>query len=151
MHFFVTYKKQLKSTWGVETIFAKFEEYSDGRGSLDYSFTRRYGAEIKEIKRDVTLGDGVIMYLKRMIKRSSIMSESEDAFPPPLLRMLAININDEWCVNCAFVKSLLHCDQDVPNHFNDRAANRTLYFFATNLENLIFALVKMHFDGLPIT
>ena len=29
MHYFVTYKKQLKTKWGVETIFAKFEESSD--------------------------------------------------------------------------------------------------------------------------
>jgi hypothetical protein len=151
MHYFVTYKKQLKTKWGVETIFAKFEESSDGRGTLEYVFTRRYSAETTEIRRDLTLGDGVILYLKKMIEGSAIMSESEDAFPPPLLKTLEININDDWCVTCASTKSLIHCDQDVPNHFNDRAANRVLYFFVAKLESLIFALVKTHFDGLPIT
>ena len=67
MHYFVTYKKQLKTKWGVETIFAKFEESSDGRGTLEYVFTRRYSAETTEIRRDLTLGDGVILYLKKMI------------------------------------------------------------------------------------
>ena len=81
MPFFVSYKRQLKTKWGIETIFAKFEEKGDGRGTLDYVFTRQYSNDSTEIKRHVPLSDGVILYLKRMIESSAIMSESEDSFP----------------------------------------------------------------------